>query len=487
MKQYILLVIILIIQITNSISQDLDLTFNSNGINQFKLGTSNDVCKSMALDNNGNVIMAGISTVGSYNQFSVARLSSNGSFDATFDSDGKKILSLGTTYGASATCVEVQSNNKIVIAGYYGTSTDYDLSVAKLNTDGSFDNTFDSDGILLLHLTNNNDYASALAIQSSDNKIIIVGQSVTDSLFAIRLNTDGSLDNTFDSDGKVFFQHFNPTAVSVQSNGKILITGSYNGDVGIIRLNADGSFDTSFDTDGIVTIDFGTSNDIGNDIIVLASGKIFVGGGNGSDFIGVRLNTNGSLDTTFDSDGKVTIDFENTDFCHSVSEDNTTNDIILVGYAYNLIKSDFAICRLSSSGSVNAKVIMPIGSGDSQANSVIIQSDRKVVVTGTASNGTTNDFVAIRLVPDFITTATLSSENIITGINLFPNPASQNINIHSVYNIQQIKVIDILGNELINVTSSGNTQVDISLLPKGLYNFVITTDKGTGNKKVSVQ
>jgi hypothetical protein len=73
------------------------------------------------------------------------------------------------------------------------------------------------------------------------------------------------------------------------------------------------------------------------------------------------------------------------------------------------------------------------------------------------------------------------------GINLFPNPASQTLNIHSIYTIENIKIIDILGNEIRNLTSSGNTQLDISSLPKGLYNFVITTDKGIGNKKVSVQ
>ncbi|HSZ24507.1 MAG TPA: T9SS type A sorting domain-containing protein, partial [Cytophagaceae bacterium] len=61
------------------------------------------------------------------------------------------------------------------------------------------------------------------------------------------------------------------------------------------------------------------------------------------------------------------------------------------------------------------------------------------------------------------------------------------VTVNSTYNIQEIKVLDVLGNEVINQTANGNAQINVSTLPKGLYNFVITTDKGTGSKKVNVQ
>ncbi len=489
MKTYIFLILILFSIINNIFGQGLDMTFSSDGKNQITIGSGNDNCKSVAIDNNGKIVMGGYTFVNPNNEFAVTRLTNTGTLDNTFDTDGIAIIPMGTTYGAIASCMKVQSDNKIVIAGFYETATNFDISVVKLNDDGSLDNSFDSDGKLLINLTNKNDYTSAMAIQSIDNKIILVGQSLTDSLFIIRLNTDGSFDNSFDLDGKLFFQNFDPKSVLVQTDGKILVTGKYNGDLGIIRLNANGSFDTSFDTDGLVVIDFGSNNDYGYDLTLLLSGKIFVVGTDGSDFIAARINSDGSLDNTLDIDGKIYINFSNVDICYSVSEDINNNDIILAGYSYNLTKSDFAICRISSTGTVEAKTQIPFSATNGNlASSIAIQSDRNIVVAGSTDLGTTNeDFAVIRLVADFVTGTISSLENLNIGINLFPNPASQNINIHSTYSIQQIMVLDVLGKEVLKQSANGNTQMDISTLPKGLYNFVITTDRGIGSKKVSVQ
>ena len=100
----------------------------------------------------------------------------------------------------------------------------------------------------------------------------------------------------------------------MQADGKILVAGyTYNGTIyefGLVRYNTDGSLDTTFDTDGKVTTAMGTSYSYGNDVTVQSDGKILVVGyanSGGNDLIAlVRYNTNGSLDTSFDGDGKVT-------------------------------------------------------------------------------------------------------------------------------------------------------------------------------------
>ncbi len=129
------------------------------------------------------------------------------------------------------------------------------------------------------------------------------------------------LDPTFDTDGKavtVFEQASQVTSITVQPDGKIVaggwsVDGSSNQIATLVRYNADGSYDTTFDTDGIVTTAIGADYSYFNSVAIDADGKILAGGvskvGFYTDFTLARYNTNGSLDTTFDTDGIVTTSF----------------------------------------------------------------------------------------------------------------------------------------------------------------------------------
>ena len=112
----------------------------------------------------------------------------------------------------------------------------------------------------------------------------------------------GDLDTNFGNSGKVLTQIGNSTyanAVAIQSDGKIIVGGSH-----LLRYNANGSLDPTFDLDGYVTLDFNASA-----VIVQSDGKIVAAGtlytGSTPDFALARYNTNGSLDTTFNGDGRV--------------------------------------------------------------------------------------------------------------------------------------------------------------------------------------
>ena len=240
-----------------------------------------------------------------------------GDLDTSFDSDGKVTTEVGST-DDFARSVAIQSDGKIVAAGFSSNGSDWDFALVRYNTDGSLDTSFDSDGKVTTAIGSGDDHAVSVAIQS-DGKIVAAGYSNGSNWdFAlVRYNTDGSLDTNFDSDGKVTTAIGGgadyAVSVAIQSDGKIVAAGYSNGsnfDFALVRYNTDGSLDTSFDSDGKVTTDFGSGSDYGSSVTIQSDGKIVAAGGssNGSnrDFALVRYNTDGSLDTSFDSDGKVT-------------------------------------------------------------------------------------------------------------------------------------------------------------------------------------
>ncbi|MBI4285756.1 MAG: hypothetical protein HY670_07665 [Chloroflexi bacterium] len=193
---------------------------------------------------------------------------------------------------------------------------------------GDLDPTFDTDGRVTTDFSGGNDVSQSVAIQT-DGKIVAVGVThMTASLgdFAVaRYNADGSLDPTFDTDGKVTTSFGSSGrdqawAVAIQSDGKIVVVGDTTAFgrnfFAVARYNADGSLDTTFDADGKVTTDFGTAGDIsplaqGLSVALQSDGKIVAAGSffkffnTGWDFALARYNTDGSLDTSFGGTGKV--------------------------------------------------------------------------------------------------------------------------------------------------------------------------------------
>src|SRR5688572_19568099 len=144
---------------------------------------------------------------------------------------------------------------------------------------------------------------------------LLVGQPKT------LAQTPGSLDLSFGNGGKVTTsiggQFDFARAVAIQSDGKIVVAGSAAfgvDDFALARYNPDGSPDTSFDGDGKVSTPFGITTDVIYAMAIQPDGKIIAAGSSGAasvggtDFALARYNTDGSLDTSFDGDGKVTTD-----------------------------------------------------------------------------------------------------------------------------------------------------------------------------------
>ncbi len=301
----------------------LDNSFGNGGIVAASVGNRN-LASGIAIQADGKIVVAGFSgSSRSVGSFAVVRYETTGALDTSFDGDGKVIIDMGNFN--SANDLVIQPDGKIVVVGASGVQAIGNLAfaVARLNSDGSLDASFDGDGRVITSLGSFS-YTGAVAVAlQTDGKIITAGHSgssySTADFALVRYNVDGSLDASFDGDGKVITavsSDFDGAfAVAVQTDGKIVATGNTDGSpdmMAVVRYNINGSLDTSFDGDGIVLtpgIDMAGDSDYAPSVVIQSNGKIVVSGTIQPDFALVRYNPNGSLDTSFGGDGIVTTNF----------------------------------------------------------------------------------------------------------------------------------------------------------------------------------
>ncbi|HEX8833197.1 MAG TPA: Ig-like domain-containing protein, partial [Abditibacteriaceae bacterium] len=215
-------------------------------------------------------------------------------------------------------------------------------------------------------------------------------------------------------------------AVVVLPNDQILIAGNavrsimIDGepervnDFGVARLTANGTLDTTFGTDGKVTIDFNSGSDVPN-AIALQGTQIVLGGRAGNDFGLTRLNANGSVDTAFGSNGRVTTDFESSgDDINGLVVKN--GRILAAGFANHTIAdprehTNFALARYKSDGTLDTsfdtdgKVITDfsgVSYGDG-AYAVALSGDNIIAAgfTSTSDVATTQNFAVAKYVASF--------------------------------------------------------------------------------------
>ncbi len=401
----------------------LDPTFSDDGWLLTDFG-GGETARALALQSDGKIIAAGDM---SHNAFTLARYNPDGSLDTSFDGDGKVLTDLVGQDEIKA--VAVQSDGKIVVAG-----RNYnDIAVARYNPDGSLDTTFDEDGIVVTGIASvygDNDDGRAIALQP-DGKILVTGytENNTDDIVVVRYNVDGSLDTEFSDDGiqttDIAFHDDVGNAIKVQPDGKIVVAGSTGTasaqNFALVRYNADGSLDTTFSADGIVSTDFAGSTDRGYALALQGDGKLFVAGyattSNGVDFAAARYNPDGSLDPTFDTDGKAVVDF-NAEFEYGQGAALQADGKLLVAGMIGVDLIAGALVRFNLDGSLDStfsgdgKVLTQVAGSEDNAYASALQPDGKLVVAG-YSNSVAWDFALARFNPDGSLDATFSDDGIV--------------------------------------------------------------------------
>gem|GEM_PF-590244 len=377
----------------------------------------------VALTSSGQILLAGrVIGVNLPGDFALARLSSDGSLDATFgpDQNGTVVSQFQTSVTNGARAMALQSDGKIVTVGSAWSATTRLFSVTRYNEDGSLDSSFGTDGTVETDMTNNpfkrDNYDDAVAIDSQQRIVVAGSVDVAGGGTAMALArylSNGSLDSTFGTGGIVIAALQSPavntaTSLAIDANGDILVGGGTTAPHGqfrsfaLARFTPNGALDTNFGggTGWVQTSFSGSGSATGmaiqtDDKIVLA-GSV-AGGNTGSDFAVARYNTDGSLDSSFGAGtGKVTTDFgpigtsPAQDDAYGMTID-AQGRIIVAGAstAANHFENGFALARYNSDGTLDAsfgsggKVLTAASpGGNSYAGPVLVTPAGKILAGG---------------------------------------------------------------------------------------------------------
>lgn len=362
-----------------------------------------DTVQTLAIQRDGKIVAAGLffNINNTANSLGIARLLTNGTVDVTFNP--------GASVDFGISSVAVQPDGKIILGGgftmYQGVSRN---GITRIDAGGTLDPSFNPG-------TGVNDIIESVALQP-DGKLLIAGAFTFYNSTArnglARVNTNGTLDVTFNPGTGIDFA---AESVVVQSDGKILLGGgflNYNGVQrrGVTRINSNGSRDDTFDP--------GSSVD--NQILVVRpepDGKVLIGG-DFTTFNGIsrnriaRLNTNGTLDVTFNpgagANGSV--------FTLALQP----NGKVILGGSFTTMNgtSRIRIARLLPNGALDTN-FNPGTGANSTVRALALESDGKAVLGGqfTTFNGASHVRLARLLLsdavqPPVITSIALSDDNV---------------------------------------------------------------------------
>ncbi|WP_269234081.1 T9SS type A sorting domain-containing protein [Flavobacterium flavigenum] len=457
---------------------------NSNGMkdSSLSIGTGlNFPVNSMVQQNDGKILVGGnFTNYKEISQNNLMRLNSDKSKDDSF--------SIGTGFNGSVNSIVLQSDGKIIVGGkftkYQETGQNY---LIRLNTDGSKDSSFNIG-------TGFDNTVNFVAIQP-DGKILVGGNfgkyQGTSQNCLIRLNTDGTKDTTFNIGTGFYNSKPNPVnvvkTIIVQSDGKILVGGYFQkfaslNQANLIRLNANGSKDTSFD------IGSGFSDPVYS-ITLQPDNKILVGGVFSS-YQGIqrekliRLNTDGSADNSFDVEST----FQNCFVYATVLQND--GKIIVGSYSSNGTLTQNNLVVLNTNGSKDNSFdpgITFFNNNNTNATvySILLQPNNQLLIGGdfTAYQGNNLSSYLIGIQGNISNLSNDEFSEKATSFSIWPNPVKNTLNIISLKeNSCAVKIYDLFG-RLVYTKENANSSIDISSFHSGLYLIKIKTENGETSQK----
>ncbi len=392
----------------------LDATFGTDGVITTTIGGSGSDAYALAQQSDGKILAGGCDFYNGYDNFALCRYTSAGVLDATFGTNG----AVSTTFGSSDSAIislAIQPDGRIVAGGYslYGGGVICDFALCCYTTAGALDISFGTGGVVTTAVGAGYGRIAALALQT-DGKIVAAGYDFNGSNEEFRLaryTVTGTLDSAFGSSGVVTSTISTSGAringLVIQPDGKIVAAGSAgnisgSNDLSLARYNTNGALDDSFGISGVVTTTVGSSQI--NAIALQPDGRMVVGGlnwnGVNSEFALARYNTNGSLDTTFDTDGVVTGTIGTGDQYIYALAIQSDGKILATGYFYDGSPYDIFLVRYNADGTpdtsfgTGGKVTANHGDDD-VANAVLIQPDNRIIIAGySVIAGNSNFFLA---------------------------------------------------------------------------------------------
>lgn len=420
---------------SSAISQSLDTSFDPG------LGPNNGL-HTTAIQQDGKILIGGEFTeVNGIPANGIARLNVDGSVDPSFN--------IGTGANGQVYTISIQEDGKIIVGGEFSTFNEANAkALLRLNVDGSIDSMFNiglGPGISF-------QTTSVLtSIIQQDGKIIVGGNFLffngdTKNRVA-RLNIDGSLDTSFDIGNTNFMALINNRirALAMQSDGRIIVGGEFsNGN--IARLNTNGSLDNSFNSGT------GTNNSI-RTISIQNDDKIIIGGWftlfNGTPENRIaRLNSDGSLDATFETGNPITLQ----SYQVRATAIQSDGKIFMAGTIYTYMETlinNFA--RLNSDGSLDTSFDLEAGVVGN-INTISIQNDGRIIIGGRFNSYYGSEIWNLARIDTISSTVGFQSFPKKTKrLNIFPNPFTTesilSLNISENHHVS-LRIYDIQGKEV---------------------------------------
>ena len=488
---------------------ELDLSFNGNGKYILEKNYSQEEALDVKMQADGKLVMVGYTIPSSRSEVEVLRLDAYGNPDQKFGSQGIVETDFGT-YESSGRGLDIQPDGKIIITGIaQNGSGDRGMGLVRLQSNGALDNSFGDSGRVYMPINGySQNFPSVMVLPNG--KIVVAGSYYDQDGKAIlaRFNANGQLDYTFADSGIATISAANSLTINrfmLKPDGRFIGAGfTYSNNrtaFVIVQFNQNGTPDASFGGNGISVINF-PDYARAYGLALQSDGKIVVCGSvldNGLDYFAlVRLETDGTLDQSFGTNGKASHPILSNDAQAKSVHLMGDGKIIVAGQAYGLWNFDFAVARFGADGQIDLSfsldgfVTKNIGSGREQVYNSLLQPNGRLVVVGSThdDNYSVNNIAAARFLGGV---GSIGNEEYSHDIpfSIYPNPASEWLRVESAEDVQHLKLrlIDGLGRTVGEWQGSApQPELDVSHLSPGLYFLSISVNgRQAGVKKVMIE
>lgn len=483
----------------------LDTTFGTGGKVITSINLGSDKAYSTALQADGKILVAGMTTNSLTGQdFVCIRYNTNGTLDTTFGVNGIFTNDFQTGSDDVVYSLALQADGKIILAGYSDDGSNKNAAILRLTTNGTIDTTFGNSGkILTDFITNKADEIKVVKIHPLTGAIIVGGTSSTSTTQSqaviARYTSTGALDTTFNTTGIYALPHNTGAGtfyyviedLVVKPNGKITAVGwinqqglQWSANHMAYRINSNGTLDTSFSSDGVITVNGNFNADDKSFSMILNSDDsfLFSGGGNLTStkydyFLGL-YNAAGTS-----AIGKAFFDYGTliNDISYGMGMDSTGKIVMAGSSVSSTTSSTFGISRVNADYTIDStfgtagKVTTTFGSNTTnEAFDMVIQPDDRIIAVGYSGND-----IAIARYTGGILATNEAVSNLSDKGKIYPNPVKSVINIspqllgkntnYKIYSIDSKLVLEgTINNSVINVDN----------IIKGIYLLKIGNNPG---------
>ena len=509
MKSYIIILLFLAGFTCSAQNAALDPTFGNAGISVHPHPNTAEL-HCFAFDQNGNIISAGYALQGGAGstdyQLTLTKTNKNGILDNTFGTNGKVTTVIG--HSESPQDIIIQDDGKIIVVGQANLGPTpnspgtYIGFAVRYNSNGTLDTSFGTNGIY--KLTSSRQFVSVMALPNGS--IILGGNTSVNNEYLgilVKLNSNGTEDLQFGNNGVLPLTSvnykFSMGEAILLNDGKIFCVGVEYSDIlnhsksTYCKIDTQGNFDTSFGTNGKVVIDLFNYNPIQNIMEYLHSagelpnGQIVIGGTELDPFL-LKINSDGSFDTTFGTNGMKILSYS---FRPRVMATQNDGKIIigsgtmsaLGGLAYRIVRFDNDGDLDTTFNNGKGLVDIDVSPGDDWLEHIKLQGNDTLVIGGNSVLNSNHNFTLARLL---LNTPLSIEEPLEQFIKVYPNPFKDHFFVEDYEQvIEEIKIFDNTG-RLIKVISKPNPIQEIYTdFLSGIYHINIETKDGRiMNKKM---